>query len=67
MIPNVFVSSTIEDLQHIREAVREVINDLSYTPVLSEYGDVGYLSATTAEKSCYISVQCQNLVSKLEL
>ncbi len=60
MIPNIFVSSTIQDLHHLRDAIRDVIADLGYTPVMSEYGDIGYLPSSSAEESCYIAVrQCQ--------
>jgi len=60
MIPNIFVSSTIHDLLYLRESIRESILELSYNPILSEYGDIGYLPNVTAEKSCYISIQdCQ--------
>ena len=43
MIPNVFVSSTIQDLHHLRDAIREAIVDLAFSPVMSEYGDIGYV------------------------
>lgn len=60
MIPNVFVSSTIADLHHLRDAIRDTLSELAYIPVLSEYGDVGYLPTATAEDSCYIMLeQCQ--------
>ena len=60
MIPSVFVSSTIQDLHHLRDSVRDVIAELGYTPVMSEYGDIGYLPTASATESCYISVrQCQ--------
>jgi hypothetical protein len=60
MIPNVFVSSTIKDLHYLREAIRETIIDLAYYPVMSDFGEVGYLNPTTAAASCYRSVeQCQ--------
>jgi Domain of unknown function (DUF4062) len=60
MIPNVFVSSTIQDLHHLRDAIRDVVTELGYTPFMSEYGDLGYLPDTTAEKSCYrMMEQCQ--------
>ncbi len=60
MIPNIFVSSTIEDLQHLRDGIRDALVELSYNPVMSEYGEVGYLPATTAEDSCYLTLkQCQ--------
>lgn len=60
MIPRVFVSSTIEDLHYLRDAVRQTILDLSYEPVMSEYGDVGYSPKTSVEEACYNSIQrCQ--------
>ena len=60
MIPNVFVSSTIADLQHLRDAVRETIIELGYTPIMSDYGDIGYLPTESAEKSCYVTMpECQ--------
>lgn len=60
MIPNVFVSSTIQDLQHLRDAIRETLMELGYTPVMSDYGDIGYLPSTTAEESCYVTMRdCQ--------
>jgi hypothetical protein len=59
MIPNVFVSSTIDDLHHFRDAIRDVIIEIGYVPIMSEYGDIGYLPSTTAEDSCYVSMkQC---------
>jgi hypothetical protein len=60
MIPNVFVSSTIRDLNYLREAIRETLVDLAYHPVMSDFGEVGYIHPTTAASSCYRSVeQCQ--------
>lgn len=60
MIPSVFVSSTIQDLHHLRDAIREAVSDLAYAPVMSEYGDVGYLPTSSAQDSCYASLrQCQ--------
>lgn len=60
MVPNIFVSSTIDDLLHLREAIRDTIRDIGYNPVMSEYGDVGYMPSTTAEDSCYLSIRnCQ--------
>ena len=60
MIPNIFVSSTTQDLRYLREAIRETIVDLGYRPIMSDYGDIGYLPNTTAEESCYLSVrECQ--------
>jgi len=63
MIPNIFVSSTIADLQYLREALRDAILDLRYHPVMSEYGEVGYIRPTTAADSCYRTVeQCQMVI-----
>lgn len=60
MIPNVFVSSTIEDLHYLRDAIRDVIAELAYNPVMSEYGDIGYSPLHSAEGSCYVTLrQCQ--------
>lgn len=60
MIPNVFVSSTIQDLQYLRDAIRETLIELGYNPVMSDYGDIGYLPTTTAEESCYVTIRdCQ--------
>lgn len=53
MIPNIFVSSTVEDLRYLRDATREVIQDLGYLPRMSEHGDFGYSPYTSAEDSCY--------------
>ena len=63
MIPSVFISSTISGLQHIRETVRSVVEDLGYRPVMSEWSEVDYMSGSTAEASCYKSVgECQIVV-----
>ncbi len=60
MIPNVFISSTIEDLHYLRDAIRDVIGELAYNPVMSEYGDIGYSPLHSAEGSCYVTLrQCQ--------
>ncbi|WP_321532431.1 DUF4062 domain-containing protein [uncultured Desulfuromonas sp.] len=60
MIPKIFISSTILDLQHLRDAIRETVSELSYIPIMSDYGDIGYLPSTTAENSCYVSMRdCQ--------
>jgi hypothetical protein len=60
MLPNVFISSTIADLQHLREALKDSVEELSYRPVLSEFGDIGYLPQVSAEDSCYITMRdCQ--------
>jgi hypothetical protein len=63
MIPNIFVSSTIADLHYLRDALRDAVVDLAYRPIMSDYGEVGYLAASTAADSCYRSVaQCQMVV-----
>lgn len=60
MVPYVFVSSTIDDLHHLRDALRDAIIELAYHPVLSEYGDVGYLPTKSAVESCYFTMrECQ--------
>ena len=60
MIPNVFVSSTIYDLQYLRDAIRETIIELGYNPVMSDYGDIGYLPSKSAQESCYATIRdCQ--------
>ena len=63
MIPNIFISSTVEDLRYLRDGLRDAIQELAYNPVLSEYGGVGYLNPNTAAESCVASVQqCQMMV-----
>ncbi|QDV20657.1 hypothetical protein Pan153_53330 [Gimesia panareensis] len=63
MIPNIFISSTIDDLKYLRDGIRDSIEELAYHPVMSEYGEVGYLNPTTAADSCYKSVkQCQMVI-----
>jgi hypothetical protein len=63
MIPSIFISSTIADLRYLRDGLRDAIIELAYQPVMSEYGEVGYLHPTTAAGSCYRTVtQCQMVV-----
>lgn len=60
MLPNIFISSTISDLHYLRDAVRDTITELGYNPIMSEYGDVGFLPVSTAEDSCYLALKdCQ--------
>jgi len=60
MIPNIFVSSTILDLHHLRDSIRDAIVEIGYVPVMSEYGDIGYLPSDSAEDSCYLAMKdCQ--------
>lgn len=53
MTPRVFVSSTIRDLSHVRHALRDAIIELGYQPVMSDFGEVGYLPDITAADSCF--------------
>lgn len=63
MIPNIFISSTIADLQYLRDAIRDAVVDLRYHPVMSEHGEIGYIRPTTAATACYRSVeQCQMVI-----
>lgn len=63
MIPSVFISSTIRDLHYLRDAIRESVEDLHYNPVMSDYGEVGYIAPSTASSLCYRSIeQCQIFV-----
>jgi hypothetical protein len=63
MIPNVFISSTIADLKYLRDGLRDAIDELSYNPVMSEHGEVGYIQPTTAAEACSRTVQqCQLMV-----
>ncbi len=57
MIPNVFVSSTIVDLQYFREVLRDALTELSYNPVMSEHGGVGYIHEGSAADACYVTMQ----------
>jgi hypothetical protein len=57
VIPNVFVSSTVRDLQHLRDAIRDAISELAYIPILSEFGDIGYLPQLSAPDSCYTAAK----------
>jgi hypothetical protein len=60
MLPSVFVSSTVRDLQHMRDAIRDAIAELAYIPVLSEFGDIGFLPQLSATDACYTAARdCQ--------
>jgi Domain of unknown function (DUF4062) len=61
MIPTVFVSSTVADLQHLRDAVRDRIASLGYTPVLSDHNGVGYVPTLSAVKSCFAAVKVSSI------
>lgn len=63
MKPLVFVSSTIEDLKHIRETVRDVVAEIGFQPVMSEYSEIGYMSGGSAVSSCCRGVSdCQIMI-----
>lgn len=63
MIPNIFLSSTVEDLRYLRDGLRDAIQNLAYNPVMSEYGGVGYLNPMTAAEGCVATVQqCHMMV-----
>jgi hypothetical protein len=63
MIPNIFISSTISDLRYLRDGLCDAIAEIAYNPVMSEYGEVGYLYPGTAASACYRTVgQCQMVV-----
>lgn len=63
MLPSIFLSSTIDDLHYLRDGLRDAIEELAYRPVMSEYGEIGYINPTTAAESCYRTVkQCQMVV-----
>lgn len=57
MIPTIFISSTIEDLNHLRDSVRQTAIDLGYNPIMSDYGDIGYITNTNVEDACYNSMR----------
>jgi len=63
MRPQVFISSSVKDLRHIRDAARKVVIDLGYEPIMSEYGEVGYMGGDSAIEACYRDVkQCQIMI-----
>lgn len=63
MIPSVFISSTVSDLRLVRDAVRAAVEAIGYRPIMSEYGDIGYMGGSTAEEACYKTIpECQILV-----
>lgn len=50
--PRIFVSSTYYDLKHVREIIREFIENIGYEPVLSEFSDIFYQPGDTVQNSC---------------
>jgi hypothetical protein len=61
MIPNIFISSTIADLHYLRDAIRDVVKDLGYNPVMSEYGDIGYNPFTSVVDACLNAMRDSHL------
>lgn len=61
MKPKIFISSTFYDQQHIRDELARFIEEKNYEAVLSERGDIGYVSGTPLDLSCYASVQSCNM------
>lgn len=57
MIPRIFVSSTIRDLQHVRDSIRDLLAELGYQPAMSEHGEIGYLPELGAADACYHEVK----------
>ena len=67
MAPNIFISSTILDLADLRESIRDLLLDIGYNPVMSEYGEIGYLPSSSAEDSCYLALRdCQLAIVTLQ-
>jgi hypothetical protein len=57
MIPKVFVSSTMYDLQYLRDAVRQAIVEIGLEPVMSEHSEVAFTPSDTVENACYKALQ----------
>jgi|LakMenEpi03Aug12_release.lakeMendotaPanAssembly.Ray.scaffolds.fasta_scaffold406054_1 hypothetical protein len=63
VIPHVFVSSTVDDLAHLREAIKDTIEALGYRAILSEHNGVGYVPPLSAIDSCFEAMRdCQAAV-----
>ena len=56
MYPKVFVSSTVNDLEAIRDSVRNLLISLGYAPIMSEYNDFGSTPTESATNACYSAV-----------
>lgn len=54
--PRVFVSSTYYDLRHVRALLDQFIESLGFDSILSEKGDVAYVSSVPLDESCYREV-----------
>ena len=55
--PRVFVSSTYFDLKHIRASLDMFISSLGFESILSEKGNIAYLSDDHLDTSCYREAQ----------
>lgn len=63
MVPNIFISSTIKDLKYLRESIRNTIESIGYNPIMSDFGEIGYLPTHSAEESCYLAINdCQIVI-----
>ena len=51
--PRIFVSSTYYDLKHIRSSMELFIEGLGFEAILSEKGDIAYVSDRALDESCY--------------
>ncbi|KXF91306.1 DUF4062 domain-containing protein [Phaeobacter inhibens] len=54
--PSVFVSSTFVDLQHLREHLEKFITNFGYTPIMFEFGGIGFDYDKPIDESCYDEV-----------
>ncbi|ASS76001.1 hypothetical protein CIG75_14200 [Tumebacillus algifaecis] len=62
--PRAFISSTIHDLQHVREVVADSLRNLGIEAVLSENGHVPYGNGEALEEDCYKEIElCDILIS----
>ncbi|HHH2041938.1 TPA: DUF4062 domain-containing protein, partial [Yersinia enterocolitica] len=51
--PRIFVSSTYYDFKHIRSSLELFIRNMGYDPILSENGNIAYVSDMPLDESCY--------------
>ncbi|CTQ73623.1 DUF4062 domain-containing protein [Roseibium alexandrii] len=55
--PSIFVSSTFVDLQHLREHLEKFIANFGYTPIMFEFGGIGFDYEKPIDVSCYDEVE----------
>lgn len=60
--PRVFVSSTYYDLKHVRNDIRNFLQNLGYEAVMHDTGNVAYTQDVSLEKSCYNELDTCNIV-----